>query len=144
MINGIAQQKLVKEVLRDRSLKIVDDLRDKTAEKIKTMSGSGCKRKKVKKLKGIKRRSGQQQNRITRNYVYWIYSLKMSFTECMKSELDLFAQQPLQTNILKTEEVPYKPLTSLEIHLQLNMPAWGMVMHILIYHLYCSDSNFKY
>ncbi len=36
------------------------------------------------------------------------------FTECMKSELDLFTQQPLQTNILKTEEVTYKPLTSLE------------------------------
>lgn len=38
----------------------------------------------------------------------------MSFTECMKSELDLFKPRILQTNILKTEELSYKPLTSLE------------------------------
>lgn len=38
----------------------------------------------------------------------------MSFTECMKSELDLFRPRNIQTNILRTEEVAYKPLTSLE------------------------------
>lgn len=38
----------------------------------------------------------------------------MSFTECMKSELDLFRPRSIQTNVLKTEEVAYKPLTSLE------------------------------
>lgn len=38
----------------------------------------------------------------------------MSFIECMKSELDLFKPRHVQTSILKTEEVPYKPLTSLE------------------------------
>lgn len=32
----------------------------------------------------------------------------------MKSELDLFAKKPIQTNVLKTEEVAYKPLSSLE------------------------------
>lgn len=34
--------------------------------------------------------------------------------ECMKSELDLFVNKPLQTNILKTEEVAYKPVSSLD------------------------------
>ena len=38
----------------------------------------------------------------------------MAFTECMKSELDLFKPRIIQTNILKTEEIAYKPLTSLE------------------------------
>lgn len=38
----------------------------------------------------------------------------MAFIECMKSELDLFKPRHVQTSILKTEEVPYKPLTSLE------------------------------
>lgn len=33
---------------------------------------------------------------------------------CMKSELDLFAKKPVQTNVLKTEEIAYKPLSSLE------------------------------
>lgn len=38
----------------------------------------------------------------------------MSFIECMKSELDLFKPRSVQTSILKTEEISYKPLTSLE------------------------------
>lgn len=38
----------------------------------------------------------------------------MSFIECMKSELDLFRPRHVQTSILKTEEVSYKPLNSLE------------------------------
>ncbi len=38
----------------------------------------------------------------------------MAYTECMKSELDLFRPRTLQTNILKTEEVIYRPLSSLE------------------------------
>lgn len=33
---------------------------------------------------------------------------------CMKSELDIFAKKPVQTNVLKTEEVAYKPLSSLD------------------------------
>lgn len=38
----------------------------------------------------------------------------MNQVEFMNSELDLFTVPPLQTNILKTEEVAYNPLTSLE------------------------------
>lgn len=38
----------------------------------------------------------------------------MSFLECMKSELDLFKPRTIQTNVIKTEEIAYKPLTSLE------------------------------
>lgn len=38
----------------------------------------------------------------------------MSFIECMKSELDLFRPRHVQTSILKTEEISYKPLNSLE------------------------------
>lgn len=38
----------------------------------------------------------------------------MAFAECMKSELDLFKPRIIQTNVLKTEEIAYKPLTSLE------------------------------
>lgn len=38
----------------------------------------------------------------------------MAFIECMKPELDLFKHRSIQTNILKTEEIAYKPLTSLE------------------------------
>lgn len=38
----------------------------------------------------------------------------MSFIECMKSELDLFRPRHIQTSILKTEEISYKPLNSLE------------------------------
>lgn len=38
----------------------------------------------------------------------------MAFIECMKSELDLFKPRHVQTSILKTEEISYKPLTSLE------------------------------
>lgn len=37
---------------------------------------------------------------------------KMEFL--MKSELDLFVQPKLSSNILKTEEISFKPLTSLE------------------------------
>lgn len=38
----------------------------------------------------------------------------MSFIECLKSELDLFRPRNIQTSILKTEEISYKPLNSLE------------------------------
>lgn len=38
----------------------------------------------------------------------------MSYVECMKSELDLFTPRPIQSNILKTEEVIYKPIASLD------------------------------
>lgn len=38
----------------------------------------------------------------------------MAYTECMKSELDLFRPRNIQTNILKTEEVLYRPISSLD------------------------------
>ncbi|XP_037906181.1 uncharacterized protein F54H12.2-like [Hermetia illucens] len=38
----------------------------------------------------------------------------MSYKECMKSELDLFSNSLIQSNILKTEEVAYKPIASLD------------------------------
>lgn len=34
--------------------------------------------------------------------------------EFMKTELDLFSHQPIQTNIIKTEEVAYSPIASLD------------------------------
>lgn len=37
-----------------------------------------------------------------------------SYKECMKSELDIFSALPVQSNILKTEEVSYKPIASLD------------------------------
>jgi hypothetical protein len=38
----------------------------------------------------------------------------MTFKECMKSELDLFTTPSIQKSVLKTEEVSYRPTTSLE------------------------------
>lgn len=38
----------------------------------------------------------------------------MSYVECIKSELDLFQPRHIQTSITKSEEIGYKPLTSLE------------------------------
>lgn len=48
ILQGIANQKPIKQVLADRSIQVVDKIRDKTADKIKSMSGSGAlgKRKK--------------------------------------------------------------------------------------------------
>lgn len=36
------------------------------------------------------------------------------YVECTKSELDLFTLPMVQTSMLKTEEVPYKPIASLD------------------------------
>jgi len=49
----------------------------------------------------------------------------MAFTECMKSELDLFRPSSIQTNILKNEEVPYKPITSLENQSVIEFACYG-------------------
>lgn len=57
LINGLSQQKPLNEVLRDRSFQIVDDLRDKATNKIKNkikeMTGSGCKRGRNMKKKVV-------------------------------------------------------------------------------------------
>ncbi|HBK84196.1 MAG TPA: hypothetical protein DDZ41_11500 [Flavobacterium sp.] len=56
LMTGIVQQKPVNQILRDRSLQIVDNLKDKATEKIKNMTGTGCKRKRcMKKRQNIKR-----------------------------------------------------------------------------------------
>jgi len=55
----INTQKPLKEIIRDRSLQVVDNLRDKAAEKIKQMSGSGIRVKK-KSIKGQLKRSRKQ------------------------------------------------------------------------------------
>jgi len=49
----------------------------------------------------------------------------MAFTECMKSELDLFQPPSIQTNILKNEEVAYKPITSLENQSVIEFACYG-------------------
>ena len=38
----------------------------------------------------------------------------MAYVECMKSELDFFTPHPIQSSILKTEEIVYKPVASLD------------------------------
>lgn len=49
----------------------------------------------------------------------------MAFIECMKSELDLFSPPSIQTNILKNEEVAYKPFTSLENQSTIEFACYG-------------------
>lgn len=49
----------------------------------------------------------------------------MTFTECMKSELDLFSPPSIQTNIFKNEEVAYKPVTSLENQSSIEFACYG-------------------
>lgn len=46
-------------------------------------------------------------------------------TEFMKTELDLFSPQPIQSNILKTEEVAYNPIASLDNPLSIEFMAVG-------------------
>lgn len=45
IISGIAAQKPLKNIVADRSIQIVDKIRDKAATHIKSMAGSGTKRK---------------------------------------------------------------------------------------------------
>lgn len=44
---------------------------------------------------------------------------------CMKSELDLFTVPKIQTSALKTDEIPYKPLASLDNATQLEFLSVG-------------------
>lgn len=86
IISGLTQQKPIKEVLRDRSLQIVDDLKDMASDKIKNkireMTGSGCRNRKnkctlvkTKKSKGIKRKQSPIKSH-SKKYRDLIYSLK--------------------------------------------------------------------
>lgn len=62
LIKGINEQKPMNEILRDRSLKVVDNLRDATAAKIKKMTGSGRKRKHATSSSAIKRKSKRSKH----------------------------------------------------------------------------------
>lgn len=47
--------------------------------------------------------------------------------ECMNSSLDLFAKPPLQSNIQKTIQITYNPITSLEnsSSIEFHIPSHG-------------------
>lgn len=51
ILHGIANQKPIKQVLKDRSLQVVDKIRDKASNKIKAMSGTGIDKKRRKIIK---------------------------------------------------------------------------------------------
>ncbi|HBK82591.1 MAG TPA: hypothetical protein DDZ41_03195 [Flavobacterium sp.] len=51
ILSGMANQKPVNTIIADRSIQLVDKLRDKAAEKIKSMAGAGVKRKSLQ-IKG--------------------------------------------------------------------------------------------
>lgn len=62
-------QKPINEILRDRSIQVVDKLRDKAAEKIKQMSGTGaknsikgCLRSRCNQLKVVRDRVKKRKN----------------------------------------------------------------------------------
>lgn len=40
--------------------------------------------------------------------------MPIQYAECMKSELDLFAKPAIQTNVIKSEEVAYRPISSID------------------------------
>lgn len=76
LLKGIANQKPLKQVLLDRSVQVVDNLRDSTVNKIKKMSGSGrltqviSKKRKHSKSKRINtgsKRKYNQSNAKSRN-----------------------------------------------------------------------------
>ena len=54
ILSGMANQKPVNAILADRSIQLVDKLRDKATEKIKSMAGAGLKRK-SSRIKGSPR-----------------------------------------------------------------------------------------
>lgn len=72
VLKGINDQKPMNEILRDRTIKVVDNLRDASVSKIKKMTGSGIKRKRVqhksinRNSKKVKRQL-EASNRIVNN-----------------------------------------------------------------------------
>lgn len=62
LLSGINQQKPIKEILRDRSLNIVDNIRDKAVNKINNMSGSGRHLHQLKKKKTAKNKCSKAIN----------------------------------------------------------------------------------
>lgn len=61
LLTGINQQKPIKEILRDRSLKIVDNIRDKAVNKINNMSGSGRLLHQLRKRKTVKNKCNSRK-----------------------------------------------------------------------------------
>lgn len=53
ILKGIANQKPIKKVLADRSIQVVDKIRDKAASKINSMAGAGAKMVSRKRKKPI-------------------------------------------------------------------------------------------
>lgn len=62
ILSGLTVQKPLKTIIADRSIKLVDKIRDKAADKIKTMGGAGSKRK--RKLKSINILSNEKNNHL--------------------------------------------------------------------------------
>jgi hypothetical protein len=57
VLKGISQNKPIKEVLYNRSVNVVDRLRDKAVDKLKSMAGSGSRKRKQKPInKAAKRK----------------------------------------------------------------------------------------
>lgn len=57
ILNGIASQKPLKTIIADRSIQLVDKVRNNAADKIKKMAGAGSKRKYSTTSKAIKGRT---------------------------------------------------------------------------------------
>lgn len=60
ILKGVGDNKPIKSILADRSIQIVDKIRDKAANKIKTMAGAGKKRKKKLNIKDICKKQRKQ------------------------------------------------------------------------------------
>lgn len=82
----ILQGKPINDALRDRSIQVIDKLRDKAAEKIKQMAGSGfrksikgclrgcCKQSKAGRGRGIKRKKRAPKTKTDKKRIIDIFS----------------------------------------------------------------------
>lgn len=94
VIKGIANQKPIKEVLTNRSLEVVDKIRDNTVNKIKSMRGSGIE----KKRKYINRRASKNDNQFKTNRVG--VSSKKTQSKKIRKRKKSKAQSTVKTRIL--------------------------------------------
>lgn len=62
ILSGLSTQKPLKTILADRSIQLVDKIRDKAANKIKNMAGAGTKRK--RKSTSINKHSRKKNNHL--------------------------------------------------------------------------------
>lgn len=70
ILKGVGDNKPIKSILADRSVKIVDKLRDHAAEKIRNMAGAG------KKRQYIKRKNSNDINRVQTNHIAQLVGYK--------------------------------------------------------------------